>query len=588
MSASATERAVLKLVALSARMRRRGRMTPATIAPIFQNLRPERIPALDSRPSQLDYHNVQLAIHSLMVVNACTVHMERTPNLFTSRFLEPDGWPHFWLWIQYLHAQCIVAKVFGDSSCTSSTGAICFILSTLTSSEPFIQVLRDTPGVLALLTKLWVDSPNNVDPRESDGFFALPLGRLLPDLHTPNGTTNDIFSQVVNAVDGDVDLVVRTALDALRSPDTGTRLGNTSLAANLTLVHNLLGNPLPSPFRSAFISQGAIRQLIALLSWFISEPSRWHLTLLVELCFINLTGVMQSFGDPSWVVHALECGLLTVVLRSGPCLAQAAQKQRNHPLVRQGISLFDTFLSPYLVFRKVLRASRKALGRIEHRKLGTSAAAGPLWDPWRKFRFLAVQRLRMLDEWELKSSIHGTLACSRFECGERHEPGEMKACANCMHLLYCSHACQRLDWLNHKQFCRAGQPELSGWDNRVDRAFIMFVAQHDINLRYQDTSRVSYNDLVTQVDYARNPATFIHRPMSVYTSALEVDPQSTAPASIKLGIHAYNVAEWRDLIRRAEDSGGKRFLTDILLPRGHMLCLLPEKIPLRATAALTA
>ncbi|KII86140.1 hypothetical protein PLICRDRAFT_43732, partial [Plicaturopsis crispa FD-325 SS-3] len=366
--------------------------------------------------------------------------------------MQPDGWPRIWKWMQFLYDQCVVEKVFGEEVCATTIVSIGAILQALGRSAASRDIVARTPGVLALVTKEWL---------ADDGRYAIAacmqlggneraiLGALdaLLDCHERELEVKleSIVPQVLDAAGGDAKLVASTVLKRLREALAAESMQQVEL--HLSLADRLADTACP-PIHLALLNAGMIPAVITVLSWYNSRPLHAAPAQVMLLCYYILIDSFRTANNPSWAAQAIDAGLIPALLRSGKRVRALNDPELAQPLVW----LLSESLPPYLVFRSVLRAVRRALRQVYKRNVG---AKGVLGEAWADFQELAEDRLCLLDEWDCEVERDRHRGCSR-PC-DNGSGSATKLCSGCLGPMYCSKECQRMDWPAHKSCCKAAR-----------------------------------------------------------------------------------------------------------------------------------
>jgi len=68
----------------------------------------------------------------------------------------------------------------------------------------------------------------------------------------------------------------------------------------------------------------------------------------------------------------------------------------------------------------------------------------------------AQGRLADAKEMRLRGKGKGEICCGHYACpGQMFKSTELKSCANCSSVFYCSATCQKADWRRHKKACKS-------------------------------------------------------------------------------------------------------------------------------------
>ena len=113
---------------------------------------------------------------------------------------------------------------------------------------------------------------------------------------------------------------------------------------------------------------------------------------------------MKLANGAALIAHALDVGLLSVILKSG------ARLRRLPPSFHDmGQTLFGV-LRQYLPYRSFLRSVSRALRKVDRLNI-SEENAGPLWDHWMEFHVAATAKLMIKEEFDQTHPFENMIGC---------------------------------------------------------------------------------------------------------------------------------------------------------------------------------
>ncbi|KAI0041943.1 hypothetical protein FA95DRAFT_1682874 [Auriscalpium vulgare] len=365
---------------------------------------------------------------------------------------------------------------------------------------PTRKVVRDTPGVFALISSIWA---KYTPPRKGCVVRCHPsfLSRLLQNLlMVPN---DEGLASFVAATGKTPAAIARVALLRLRAVarDPSSSIGEFSAHMDMLmwLAHGRKGI-----LREAVVQEdgGAIltKSLLALMNR--PDLGTKDVATAISLNFC----VMKWYLKTRSSVHAMRCAI-----RSGLFVAYAKLTpvfKDYHMFHQQNIlAVMKEALSHHLVYSSVVNQAIESAGDF---------IAGRPWEavaePQLKFALLCVSRLvsvrgMFMREWDaMKHMAH----CN--SCEARFLKVDLKACGQCHAVLYCSKACQAAAWVTHKKTCalrrRIASRELGG-PSKADWIYLRQLALYDARgaqgrlhpVAAEDLPGVPLSDIGISLDY---------------------------------------------------------------------------------------
>ncbi|KZP10497.1 hypothetical protein FIBSPDRAFT_963101 [Athelia psychrophila] len=450
-------------------------------------------------PSVQDKRAVELALCAFDVVT-CTdfqKHFIRDIAELDLCFLKL--WPGIWRWLQFLDDECCQRDRYGHLLKTQALMAIIWTVANMASSITLRREVTSTPGVIAMITRYWIDTGRYPDAEMafvavgSPQPFTTTLNLLLDPLdlalQSQISASNGLPELIATA--GSAEVVATHAIEHL----------NTVLAEEPphfnTIYHHICLMKVFSSHASSklvivMLDQGASPLMVKTLLWLTEQSATGfaeeRFLRCVEMCFRALAEAMMAINGRLWACQSVDAGMLPAILKSAPLLAQSPEI-----VCRVCSTLLFNMLCQYLVYRSVVRSAAKAIRRVERLKLDDSLG-GPIWDAWTVFKRLSQERIQISQERialkEDPSKANATF-CSRLNCLASIDPDELLRCSGCWQTFYCDSACQRMDWKAHKSECRETQQLLRDGIqvamSPADSKFIGDIVEKDIR-RNNDSS----------------------------------------------------------------------------------------------------
>ncbi|KAK7030119.1 hypothetical protein R3P38DRAFT_2933282 [Favolaschia claudopus] len=313
------------------------------------------------------------------------------------------------------------------------------------------QFVTYTPGVITHLTRIWrawvheesIRSAVDVEINLSKAFGELAVG---PDL---DNTTELIAGAGSNVQD--LLTLVLTYLDIKISAHRFSVPGY--LPSQLLACAICLGSEVDDDTLQMLVGQGFIRRLVTLVSVLQSHPTPYQLQEtggVIDQCYISLFCCLQLRSERVSLVEAIKHGLIR-------CLATTCVDRRFDHLSsldpnRHWIRLLD-HICTRLDNRSVVRVTSKAILKREMVHLVAQLENTSAWERWDKW-LNSVQEatLRVV---EFADSPRPLKFCDNLTCEVVAPRKHFRCCGHCRKRCYCSPACQKADWVNHRRFCAA-------------------------------------------------------------------------------------------------------------------------------------
>ncbi|KZP05916.1 hypothetical protein FIBSPDRAFT_903167 [Athelia psychrophila] len=399
------------------------------------------LPVIRPSPTVQDWSTVDLGIHTFQVIAACAPHLLKAPELDTCLL---NAWPGMWRWLQFLSDQCCQSTMYGRVTHVQAISAIASTVETLALSEAICRVMVSTPGVIAMMTRYWMAEGENPITAGQPRVGRI-CGRALDSLISTHERPPHSLPHVVAAALGGAEAVTKHALGQLDAAQALKQPNFLVVCENLSLIGNL-NRTTAANIQLSFLEQGFMPKMPTATP----EDEEMACRCVSECLLTSLRNMMLGLRDRSWVIQALDSGIIPAILKSAPRLAQLEEQEAF-----TCSALLSEDLCPYLVCRSVVRSTARALKVAE--RLDLDCLAGPIMDAWMVFKNLAQERIAleaMGDEFDAESQ-RSSKGCSRMHC--RMAVDDLQRCTGCRSVFYCNRACQKIDWMTHRPMCHSVQ-----------------------------------------------------------------------------------------------------------------------------------
>lgn len=310
------------------------------------------------------------------------------------------AWPNIWKWIQFIVVHCYETPIPAVKTLhrgwrgSAYVMAVCFISTLASTSDHIKELLSGTPGVLELLTRLWIKESKKGSRQfvAATAISKLVTDELDPGVN-PKWVDRTTLDSIVRFAGGELSKIASCSLARIRTnlaqqpePDWTSLNGDVVIVMLLSVCH------IPE-LRHAYLSQGSVtvitKAMVRISVHGLSSSNIDELTSCLVVCMTYLQTPMITTDGFTWVLQALEAHILPTLL------SVSGWASRDDDVRTQCISILET-IGPYLVYRSVLRVVSRSLRRIESLRLEAKMAKkGKLWDTWNKFKDIAHMRLEL-------------------------------------------------------------------------------------------------------------------------------------------------------------------------------------------------
>ncbi|KAJ6507859.1 hypothetical protein C8R47DRAFT_1099747 [Mycena vitilis] len=365
-----------------------------------------------------------------------------------------EAWPQIRAWLQYTFTNWITFGMFIDRQKLDRIEGYRSII-------PFLQVVSRVPELRELLLRTPSERQNMFLVlsfcwrMESEGWFelqedyaqftsaAIPLATLA-QAHIDGENSEDFF-RVLQLVAARAKLdpanVASIALERVKDP---TSVPPSTLAAHIAMIRILGMSPSYSP---ALLAQNSIQSILRILNELTSREydpaTAQEVVACIGPCLRYLSQSLVCSDGCSFVAHALQTGILPVLMRSSKWLSPDTDEHVYLQTVLEVISVYTIYPSvlwPFVAaLRPMAKTEDKLLEQIEPAILGDLTMTSGV----------ITYRLAM------------GLPSAQLKCENCGRPGNPLAtetacnCNECFVSSYCSETCRTAHWTkSHSEECK--------------------------------------------------------------------------------------------------------------------------------------
>jgi hypothetical protein len=364
------------------------------ISDAHRDLATTKIPTTQS-PGKGDRNAIRMALSALNSLLRCGAQ-HNLPDL-------QGLWPDIYAWVVFLDSHCGTNGVYTkklraaaaqeDQDLQAASVQVIpsiIILPFSQGQQELCSIIAATPDILAMCARRWMD-----DGTGRQLAWGLALSQMVMAVDIMSKGALDV---IVEATGRGVDIVAQVALTRVRSFLSENPLNYGTMTPHLQLLSTFLSSKQEMrPLHSAMLYQKLFPVLVDALKLAINDvlsgesPVR---DLYVKSCYSSIHAAMQVANGAALIAHALDVGLISVILKSGARL-------RRLPTSFQDMMSQTLFrvLHQYLPYRSFLRSVSRALGKVDRLNM-CEEIAGPLWDSWTRFHSAATARLMIKEEFD--------------------------------------------------------------------------------------------------------------------------------------------------------------------------------------------
>ncbi|KAJ6576160.1 hypothetical protein DFH09DRAFT_1361731 [Mycena vulgaris] len=212
----------------------------------------------------------------------------------------------------------------------------------------------------------------------------------------------------------------------------------------LVIAYSLV--PLTDPvgsrlFHDSLRNRGIIPRLIRLMCTLVNSFANEGVAATLTRCVVLLVVELSHYGSLRWLSEAISSGLLTAIVR------HAALSPSELDIESLGELLVQIQRST--MYYSVLHELERFLPDVT----ALMDEESPLFMQWTEVVSVAQDRLELKREVDSPEYVMYT-TCDNLECGKLMPKTNLKYCGGCRTMYYCDRSCQRLDWQDHRAFCR--------------------------------------------------------------------------------------------------------------------------------------
>ncbi|KAK7050050.1 hypothetical protein VNI00_005482 [Paramarasmius palmivorus] len=287
-----------------------------------------------------------------------------------------------------------------------------------------------------------------------------------------------------------------------------------------------------SPLHVPFLARGGVRALVSVLSGLLSRSTLAKYQnntegfdtgiTIVRLCFSLLK---QCLEHPSSASEALEAGLLKVVVKGAEYYSDGTEMDTDDWERNFGDMVADVLgrISRLLVYPSVLLRFQKSITKYVTDEWVESVEENHkrIWEVWEacldNVDCLGYIREILMDpDW----SVCDYEECPNLDLDEENDQENDERnvikylrCSSCKGVVYCSRACAKKNWPQHKDDClRSTQLQKAGTctPGPIERAVFLEVVKEYVYTFHKDISeRLEYFNAETRSKGDTNPVLFL-------------------------------------------------------------------------------
>ncbi|KAJ7741812.1 hypothetical protein B0H16DRAFT_1890371 [Mycena metata] len=514
---------------------------PKLFLPVFfANLDPAGIPSVD----QLDFVSrgidspIARALLSLraLVVGRKSFELPEAASV--------DLWPRIWQWIYFLDTY---REQFPEASDKESYALYVATILDLQTDRETSDLIDATPGVRVVVGRAWALFVGLDNCFEELGFRDVcrylhqnlrPFDpRHISEVTGGIGSTTELASVIVRHLNH---------LTPLKEVPAAYYSEGILLILDKTDNNRIL--------KDALLATGIVRALTSMLR-LLGGTSPRDPTGTLNNCLTIMSRIFTTYPAPMCVPDALRAGILRAIITCAPA----------HPRLREHMAhLVREILPPALIYHSVILCVDEALVGVSVWGYDPYFKRLPLFADWTRLIDLAQERAKIVHAYD-GGEYPSKAAWNNPKCDNIHDKRDMKCCAACHRLNYCSVECQSTHWRGgHRDVCarlralRLAQPEVI---STRDRSFMRVLARHDYIVRQGPV-------LTEQVEVLYECPDMPYYLLFDYTSGwLNLEILSIDGVDVPTIPNDYQ-AQWLEHISRAAESEGRmqvaimRFLQD--------------------------
>ncbi|KAJ7086339.1 hypothetical protein B0H15DRAFT_345770 [Mycena belliarum] len=384
-----------------------------------------------------------------------------------------DIWQRAWKWMSFM-------DTYKDSlPAASAKSTYAVYMSTildLQSHGGTKAMIDATPGLRVVVTRAWATFLRFPDCISEPGFHD--VCRFI--VHDLKASQPRILQEVIEGSGGSVSdlavMLIKHLHLVVLSGQPPSEMPRLFLAGVIGVLDDA---DRDVSLKNALLSAGIVKAVMTVVSYSEGTTTPNMLGVLND-CFTLLSRIFTSFPAAMCIPDALRSGILRIV-------CQCAIAHSTHAGLRAHMqSLLCEVLPPAMVYHSVLKCMEDALRDAQKQSEDVRFKRSAQWEDWNKLVRLAEARVKVAVayDWGQYPSERG---CENPVCTKIIEKRDLKRCAACRRLIYCSDECQRSHWRvgGHRAQCarlrasRISKPEQL---TTRDRSFMRALTHHDYNM----------------------------------------------------------------------------------------------------------
>ncbi|KZV89934.1 hypothetical protein EXIGLDRAFT_750911 [Exidia glandulosa HHB12029] len=378
-----------------------------------------------------------------------------------------DSWLGLFKWSVYFFAQRVQGAPSPDQALAAHM-ALSELLVGLLHNPRLQSAMIATPGVIDLAGNLWgYRSP----PRPLGRFAEILAASIIPRLLT-NGTIEQLNEFCSAATTSDVDAVAKLAMKRLKrsvhSPAELLEKKNAqelhAHAVAIVILTRLPLHPLTATLlrdNVTWVMTSALVNVARAIDLHGSADLRRTPDLIdcVNAGFTFLRYALLRSDSYRWVAQSLDAGLLEAI--AALCLVvEHMDLGPASVLLRDALkAIIHETLPKHMVYKSVLKVARREIDEVPHRHVQERVRASSINTYWEVLKNLLTLRSTIA---EIEILQKGMATCDSLTCLKAEKKTQLKRCAGCQYVYYCSKDCQVAAWPDHKRMCKLKGESLKG------------------------------------------------------------------------------------------------------------------------------
>jgi hypothetical protein len=299
-----------------------------------------------------------------------------------------DHWPMIWDWSSFLVTQYVekdTSKM--DEGFRFKVHFITTSLFSLLASQPELcRTMASTPGLVSMMTRLWI-SESDIGDRPV--FASSALRHLLVQFDM---TCIRDFMVTISGNESDV---AKMCLQRVEKALSGPTINDLELCGVIGMILCSAGNHQLS---HALLANHSISVIARVMSRLTCGKPPYSVSLMtcLKYCTMYLESFLPYTDGFTWIIQAVEGHLIMTILTSEPLLKWDRARIDPDDIEQEYTNLLRNIIAPYLVYRSVLRQVAKSVKKAKALNLDSRMRkSGPLWDAWLLFKQLVEERMEI-------------------------------------------------------------------------------------------------------------------------------------------------------------------------------------------------